>query len=212
MTNDCCRPEADTLCGDHYAKNEGTSMRGILLLFIYCATTFSPTTVMGQSARPFVDSDFSVPEVLETSEFRLRMLTINDVDKDYEAVMSSVNHLRNVWPGSGWPDGLTIEENLIDLGWHHKEFTNRTSFAYTMVTLDEAKVIGCIYVNPTRKRGFDAEVYLWVRQSELESGLDDRLFDTVIEWLDERWEFKNPGFPGRAIAWKEWSAIPNEKR
>lgn len=161
---------------------------------------------------PFVDSDFPVPVGLETAEFRLRMLTINDVDKDYAAVMSSVEHLREVWPGSGWPDGLTIEDNLIDLGWHHKEFTNRTSFAYTMVTPDESRVIGCVYVNPTRKRGFDAEVYLWVRESELASGLDGRLFDAVVEWLDERWEFGSPAFPGRTIAWEEWNAIPNEKR
>ena len=73
-------------------------MRGKFLLFLFCATILAPTTVMGQSIHPFVDDDFSVPEVLETSEFRLRMLTINDVDKDYEAVMSSVGHLQKVWP------------------------------------------------------------------------------------------------------------------
>ncbi len=58
------------------------------------------------------------------------MLTINDADNDYAAVTSSIDHLRNVWPGSGWPNGLTLQSNLIDLSWHHKEFTNRTSFAY----------------------------------------------------------------------------------
>jgi RimJ/RimL family protein N-acetyltransferase len=187
-------------------------MRGIFLLFLLFASTIAPTTLMGQSVYPFVDDGFSVPEVLQTSEFRLRMLTIHDVDKDYAAVMSSVEHLRNVWPESGWPDGLTIEDNLIDLGWHHREFTNRTSFAYTMVALDESEVIGCVYINPTRKRGYDSEVYLWVRESELKNGLDDRLFDAVTKWLDEHWEFKNPGFPGRTIAWEEWNAIPDEKR
>ena len=149
-------------------------MRGNFLPFVACATILAATTVMGQSVNPFVDADFVVPEILETSEFRLRMLTVNDVDKDYAAVMSSVDHLRNVWPNSGWPDGLTLEDNLVDLERHHNEFTNRIAFAYTMVTPDESKVIGCVYVNPTSKRGFDAEVYLWVRQSELEGGLDDR--------------------------------------
>lgn len=187
-------------------------MRGNFLPFLACATILLATPVMSQSTHPFVDAEFSVPEVLETSEFRLRMLTINDVDKDYAAVMSSVDHLRNVWPDSGWPDGLTLEDDLIDLGWHHKEFNNRTSFAYTMVTLDESKVIGCVYVNPTRKRDYDAEVYLWVRQSESESGLDDRLFATVTEWLHDSWEFRNPGFPGRTIAWEEWNAIADENR
>ena len=41
---------------------------------------------------PFVPSDFTVPEKLETGEFRLRMLTVNDVVKDYDAVMSSFDH------------------------------------------------------------------------------------------------------------------------
>ena len=93
--------------------------------------------MMGQSIYPFVDEDFVVPDILETDEFRLRMLTVNDVIKDYDAVMSSVEHLRKVWPDSGWPEGLTLEEDLIDLGWHQREFMNRSSFAYTMVTLDE---------------------------------------------------------------------------
>jgi hypothetical protein len=187
-------------------------MRTIWLLSVCFAAAFGSTIAVGQSAYPFVGDDFEVPEVLETSEFRLRMLNINDIEKDYAAVMSSVGHLQKVWPGSGWPDGLTIEDNLIDLGWHHKEFTRRTSFAYTMVTLDESRVIGCVYINPTRKRGFDAEVYLWVRESELDSGLDDRLFATVVKWLDDSWDFASPGFPGRTIAWGEWEVIPDEKR
>jgi hypothetical protein len=72
-----------------------------------------------------VADDFMVPDVLETPEFRLRMLTVNDLIKDYDAVMSSVEHLKSVWPGSGWPEGLTLEEDLVDLGWHQKEFLMR---------------------------------------------------------------------------------------
>ncbi len=161
----------------------------------------------GRLKQAFVDVDFVVPEVLETSEFRLRMLTVNDLIKDYDAVMSSVDHLQSVWPDSGWPEGLTLEEDLIDLGWHQKEFLNRTSFAYTLVTLDEETVSGCVYINPTRAEGYDAEVYLWVRASELESGLDARLFDTVKRWLAEDWSFENPAFPGREIDWNKWDSL-----
>jgi hypothetical protein len=42
---------------------------------------------------PFVPTEFAVPGTLETDEFRLRMLTVNDVVKDYDAVMTSVEHL-----------------------------------------------------------------------------------------------------------------------
>jgi hypothetical protein len=80
-----------------------------------------------QSANPFVPKDFQVPATLETKEFRLRMLTVNDVVKDYDAVMTSVEHLKTIWPTSSWPEGLTFEQDLIDLGWHQKEFQRRRS-------------------------------------------------------------------------------------
>ncbi len=116
--------------------------------------------VMAQSPNPFVPEAFKVPEKLETPEFRLRMLTVNDVVKDYDSVMTSVAHLKSVWPGGSWPEGLTFEQDLIDLGWHQKEFQRRKSFAYTVVTPSESQVTGCVYINPTTKRGYDAVVYL----------------------------------------------------
>lgn len=93
---------------------------------------------------PFVPIEYEVPATLETAEFRLRMLTVHDVVKDYDAVMTSVQHCKTIW-GGRWPDGLTIEQNLIDLGWHQKEFQTRRSFAYTVVQLDEARVLGCVF-------------------------------------------------------------------
>ena len=184
----------------------------IIWLCVVGMATLISATVEAQSSYPFVDKDFDVPQMLETQEFRLRMLSVNDVVKDYDAVMSSVEQLRNVWPGSGWPDGLTLEQNLIDLGWHQGEFQSRRSFAYTVVNLDETKVVGCVYINPTRKRGYDAEVYLWAREAELGSSQDSKLFEAVNGWLTEKWPFENSAFPGREIDWKTWSAIPDEKR
>ena len=107
---------------------------------------------MGSSTYPFVPADFEIPSVLETESYRLRMLTINDLVKDFDAVISSSEKLKEIWPDSTWPSGLTLEENLIDLGWHQREFTKRRSFAYTVVALDETKVLGCVYINPTIKK------------------------------------------------------------
>ena len=160
----------------------------------------------------FVPPEFEVPERLETKEFRLRMLTVNDVVKDYDAVMTSVEHLKGILPGSSWPEGLTFEQDLIDLGWHQKEFQTRRSFAYTVVTPSESMVTGCVYINPTRKRGYDAEIYLWARESELASGLESRLFTAVREWVAREWPFRKVAFPGRDIEWESWNAIPEEKR
>lgn len=155
-----------------------------------------------------VPSDFRIPDQLESSEFRLRMLTINDVVKDYDAVMSSAEHLKAVFPGGTWPQGLTLEQNLIDLGWHQKEFQKRSSFAYTVVTPSESRVIGCVYIDPARKRGHDAVVTLWARQSELAGGLETRLYGAVKAWLATAWPFRRVAFPGRDISWDDWNAIP----
>jgi hypothetical protein len=163
-------------------------------------------------AGQFVERSFKVPEKLETEEFRLRMLTVNDVVKDYDAVMSSIDELKSIWPDSDWPMGLTLEENLSDLDRHQREFLDRRSFAYTVVSLDETRVLGCVYINPTRKRGYDAEVYLWARETKLGIGLDTSLFSAVKLWPNSKWPFANVAFPGRNIDWGTWNAIPDEKR
>ena len=163
-----------------------------------------------RSKRPFVPAEFVVPSELVTANFTLRMLSVDDVEKDFEAVTSSAARLSKVWPDSGWPAGLTLKQNLIDLGWHEKEFQNRTSFAYTMVAPDESEVLGCVYVYPTDKAGHDAEIFLWVRESEVANDLDEALFEVVQRWLASAWPFVNPAYPGRAISWAQWDSLPEK--
>ena len=163
-----------------------------------------------RSKRQFVPEEFTVPSELVSANFTLRMLSVDDVEKDFEAVTSSAERLRKVWPDSGWPDGLTLRQNLVDLGWHEKEFQNRTSFAYTVVTPDESQVLGCVYFYPTDKAGYDAEVFLWVRESEVAKDLDEALFKVVQHWLASDWPFENPAYPGRAISWAQWDSLPEK--
>lgn len=155
----------------------------------------------------FVSNDFSPPEKYEADKFLLRTLTINDVVKDYDAVMSSVAHLRETkpfGPKGTWPTNLTFEQDLIDLGWHQKEFQKKNSFAYTVMTLDGETCLGCVYIYPSDNGHHDAKVILWVRENELKNSLDKHLFEVVKKWLNESWGFKNPGYPGRDISWSEW--------
>ena len=168
---------------------------------------------MGSSTYPFVPADFEIPSVLETESYRLRMLTINDLVKDFDAVISSSEKLKEIWPDSTWPSGLTLEENLIDLGWHQREFTKRRSFAYTVVALDETKVLGCVYINPTIKKDHDAEIYLWARTSEHKADLtDEQLMTTVENWVAQEWPFLKPAFPGKKIPWDVWNQLEEAKR
>jgi hypothetical protein len=154
---------------------------------------------------PLVTDDFDLPLELQTDRMRIRPLTANDAVKDFEAVTTSSERLRTVYdPGGKWPLGLTLEQNTIELGWHQVEFQLRTSFAYTVVSLDEAEVMGCVYIYPVRKPGYDAQITMWVRQSQVDEGLDEHLFATVESWIRDSWPFKNPAFPGRRISFEQW--------
>lgn len=170
-------------------------------------------SAQAQSPYPFVNEEFAVPEELVTPDFRLRMLTIHDVVKDFEAVTVSKPQLLQLFPTwGGWPEGLTLERNLIDLGWHQREFAIRRSFAYTVLSSDGATVVGCVYINPTRKVGYDAEVMLWARESALGDPADRALEAAVRSWVATGWPFAKPAFPGRDIAWDEWNSLPTATR
>ena len=145
----------------------------------------------------FVPEDFEIPEELETEKFRLRMLSVDDVEKDYEAVIESRELLHRQF-GGPWPrEGFTLEENLKDLERHQQEFLDRERFAYTVVSLDESKVLGCLYINPPDKKSNKPYAVMWVRQSEFEKGLDEILFQTVKKWINSYWPFDDFAFPNR---------------
>lgn len=158
--------------------------------------------------KPLVQPDFEVPEVLETDKFRLRMLTVKDLELDYDAVMTSIDHLQKTMPFGPklkWPTKeLTLEQDLIDLGWLQKEFQRRTSFTYTVMNLDETECLGCVYIYPSDNPNYNAMVIMWVRQSEFKNGLDDVLFSSVKKWIQDKWPFDKVAYPGRDINWDDF--------
>jgi len=182
-------------------------MKTRIILIVATFLFVMPQSICAQN-KPFVPSDFKVPDTLQNEHFRIRMLTVNDVVKDYDAVMSSIEHLKAMYPTSSWPSkDLTFEQDLIDLGWHQKEFQMRSSFAYTVVSLDEDQVLGCLYINPTTKGDYDTSIAMWVRASEVDNGLDSILFDSVKKWISEEWPFQKVAYPGREINWEKWKTM-----
>lgn len=147
----------------------------------------------------FLPEGFEAPETVVLDRFKLQVLSIHVVVKDYDAVMSSRKELwerfGKVW---GWPaEDLSLEQDLIDLAWHQKEFQIGRAFAYSVMSLDDRQLLGCIYIDPTEEEGYDAEVYYWVRTSELESGLEAALGSFIRTWLAETWPFQRVLFPDR---------------
>lgn len=155
---------------------------------------------MTRKKMPFVPQDFEVPPVLETDKFRLRMLAATDAEKDYEAVMESSDLLHRMFKTT-WPRaGFTLTENLADLERHEGQFLRREAFAYTVVALDESRVLGCVYIKPVAGKPGEARVNMWVRQSEYDRGLDETLFAAVKGWLKTAWLFQKVHYPGRESA------------
>ena len=147
-------------------------------------------------SRPIVPDSFKVPGKYLTDKFVLTPLTVSNLIKDYDAVMSSVKHLKGLMDSEDeWPLGLTLEENLIDLGWHHREFTLRHSFAYTVMSPNNEECLGCCYIYPSNKLDFDAQAFYWIRQERLSDGLEKHLERIFKEWLDKEWPFTNVEFP-----------------
>ena len=160
----------------------------------------------------FVPDDFEIPAGLDAAGFILRPLTIHHLVKDFDAVATSTAHLHGLFgPDDDWPEGVTLEQDLVDLGWHQKEFELRRSFTYTVMTPDESRCLGCVYIYPCTQKNHDAQVFLWARQSELADGLEETLAAAVKDWLATLWPFRRVAFPGRDISWPDWLALSSDQ-
>jgi hypothetical protein len=150
-----------------------------------------------------VPDQFEVPRELRTPDFFIRKLRFNDVDLDYNAVMSSIDIIKMTRGGS-WPNpDLTHEEDHADLGWHDREFENRTSFAYTVMSPDEKECLGCFYLYPGGTRGeeskdADVDVSFWVTQKAYDQDLYEKLYVAITEFL-KSWPFKDIVFTNSLI-------------
>ncbi|GMN04278.1 hypothetical protein [Erythrobacter sp. MTPC3] len=139
----------------------------------------------------------SVPAPLQTGEFSFTVLEPSLAERDYDAVMSSRQRLRQVFrKDDSWPrDTMTLDANAKDLARHEREFQLQEAFAYAVLSPCQSRYIGCVYIDPTDLPGFGCEAYLWVHDSEI--ALDAALFQVTQEWLQGEWGFDRAAFPGR---------------
>ena len=156
---------------------------------------------MGTDDRPraFVPDGFAVPRELVTGEFRLEPLGPQHNAGDYEAWMSSIDHIRAT-PGFGgrpWPDpGMTPEQNLGDLQRHAEDFAQRSGFTYTVLDGGSGRVIGCVYIYPSDGADGAADVRSWVRADRAD--LDVPVHDAVSAWLASAWPFTAVSYAPRS--------------
>jgi hypothetical protein len=146
----------------------------------------------------FVPPDFHVPLGLETSEFVLEPLGPEHNELDYEAWMSSMEHISQT-PGfrdGSWPREMTRDENRADLERHANDFRIRKGFTYTVLDPASRDVIGCVYIYPLPDSDFGARALSWVRRSH--AHLDTSLWCAVRDWLASDWPFAAVEYAPRA--------------
>lgn len=160
---------------------------------------------------------------IETDHFVLCPLRFDAFHLDYESYMSSVEHLQNTFDldaapltldGAKWPANSDLEFAVIDAAWCHMEWKIfRSSFTYSALTKAEDKQLGCGYIFPCNKEGFEILCQTWVRESELASGFDNAFYEWFRDWVEAAWPFKAEviAWPGREIAWSDWSSLPEQR-
>jgi hypothetical protein len=104
----------------------------------------------------------SIPATHLLGDFTLRRLTVADVDRDFVAVMESAADIRSSNPDSTWPQGLTRDENFLDLAWHQREFESKRSFTWVIEDAG-GEYLGCLYVYPSLAGDRSADVFWWWR-------------------------------------------------
>jgi hypothetical protein len=160
--------------------------------------------------RPFLPRGTERPPGITHERFTLRPITIHDAVKDYDAVMTSAERLRERLPLWGWPpEDLSLEDDILDLAWHQREGDYNSSFNFAVMSPDEARLLGCVYVDPPEKEDEDAVVAFWVRRDEEEGDLEAVLEAAVREWIASDWPFSAVSWPGRDISWEDWDAKPD---
>ena len=148
----------------------------------------------------WLPEDYEVSQGFEAERFTVRPIRATDAEMDYEAVMESIDLIHATLLNDRWPtESFTLEENRADLMKKEKRFERRTSFTYAVLSSDESRVLGSVYIN----RGIDgpdAAVFMWVRASAHEAELDPALEAAVRQWMDAEWLFEWVVYPGRGVA------------
>jgi hypothetical protein len=145
-----------------------------------------------------VPADFAVPAGLRTESFVLEALGPEHNEADYAAWTQSIGHIRQTpgFAGRTWPpDSMPLQQNAADLAMHARDFADRNGFTYTVLDPASGEVIGCLYLYPSRREGYDVDVRSWVRADRAD--LDKPLYDLVCRWLADSWPFARPDYAGR---------------
>jgi virginiamycin B lyase len=166
----------------------------------------SPTTsnAYATSKVQFVPADFMVPPPPAIGDYAWNILEPEILKPDYAALMHVV--------GRTTPMTITSDEDYGELKRHRWEFKHATSFAYGILEADGSEEVACVYINPSKKQGYDATVHLLMTERGAKENLQPLIEAKVREWVKASWPFSNVAFPGIDVSMSEWNALPDNGR
>lgn len=151
-----------------------------------------------------------LPRCRVLGRFRLEALGPEHNERDHEAWMSSVEHIRATagfvspqWSPDEWPTPMSLEDNLVDLERHQHEFDLGEAYTFSVLAHPSDDVIGCVYVYPDTRsypgelgvERLDVRVRSWVTD---DCAADDgELAAAVDAWVRSLWPETRLRWPGR---------------
>ena len=124
----------------------------------------------------------------------LRPIRAADVDLDMPAVMGSQARLWAMFGDAwGWPPpDMTKEADEVDLARHEREAEAHESFNYALFDEAETELIGCVYIDPPERDGYDAQICWWVRDAYANGPVEAALDAFVPSWIEADWPLRRP--------------------
>ena len=137
----------------------------------------------------------SLPEPLKTPRFVLEPLDEKHTELDFAALMSCRVRLTEELEWSNWPpEDFTLESNRVDLRRHQGEFIRGEAFAYTVLSPDCSRCLGCIYLNRCAEiKG--ARLAFWVIDDVID--MESDLLTDVLKWIHSVWSINRVLIPLR---------------
>jgi len=163
----------------------------------------SPTTPLEFALKTatFTPATFAAPGPPHIGSYVWNILEPTILAQDYQALLDR--------DGRTGPVTITSPQDYGELKRHEWEFQHHTAFAYGVLSADKQSELGCVYINPSPKEGYDATVRIWVTKQGAAAGLDPVLEKAVRAWVTAKWPFKKVAFPGRDMPMSEWNSLPN---
>ena len=127
----------------------------------------------------------SLPSPLTTVAFVLEPLHEKHTERDFRAFMSCRERLRKELQWGTWPPaGFTPEDNRVDLRRHFEEFESGFAFAYTVLSPDRQRCLGCIYIERCDEIA-GAQLAFWVTDEAFD--IEELLVSEVLNRIHTDW-------------------------